>query len=251
MQAASAQAQSIDGPQPRDLSRESLRALLQRTEHDAVDLTTAPARWRSHEWTRFGEGIALVGVAYAADTKILDALQRNHRHITDQYLHRVTSLGGGLGEQLTVAAIVTGYLTHDGRLMNTGIDAFESSLWAAGIVTPAIKRIAGRARPIQHEGQHSYHPFNGSYQSFPSGHSTNAWAIATAVATRYEDQRAVPIVAYALATSVSLARVNERKHFPSDVVAGALIAHAVAKSIVHDHLSIAPTGRGIAMLISF
>ena len=236
---------------PPSLNRQGLEELARRSAHDVKVLSTAPLHWRSRQWEHFGEGIALIAVAYAGDTKIVNAIQRNHHASTDRYLLDVTKLGGGLGEELTIATAAAGYLFHDDRLADTGIDALESSIWAAGVVTPAIKRVAGRARPIQEQGPHSYHPFDSHDQSFPSGHATNAFAIATAIATRYDDHPSVAIVAYTLATSVAVARVNERAHFPSDVVAGALIGHAIAKSIVHEHLSIVPLRHGIAAHLTF
>ena len=140
-------------------------------------------------------------------------------------------------------------------MMDSGIDALESSIAAAGIVTPAIKTVVGRARPIRDLGKHWFQPFNSGFQSFPSGHATNAFAMATAIATRYEDNRYIPAIAYGLATSVALARVHDRVHFASDVLAGGMIGHAVAKSITLNHVrakvAVMPTGNGIAARIRF
>jgi membrane-associated phospholipid phosphatase len=50
-----------------------------------------------------------------------------------------------------------------------------------------------------------------------------------------------------------LARVNDNVHFPSDVVAGALIGRAVAKSITNRHIRrvmILPTRNGIVVAVS-
>lgn len=55
--------------------------------------------------------------------------------------------------------------------------------------------------------------------SFPSGHSANAFAVATTLARRYGQRAAVP--AYVLAALVPVARVHGRHHYVSDVVAGA------------------------------
>ncbi len=225
------------------------KKLTQQTLHDAKDILTAPVRWHLHQWARFGEGMALVVAMYPRDTTISNILVRNHSRLGDRYLHAVTHLGGGYGEDLTFAMIAGGYFTHDERLMNTGIDALESSVFAGGIVTPVLKEAAGRARPIANLGKHSFDPFEN--KSFPSGHSTSAFAIATAIAARYNDTPAVPAIAYTLATSVAIARVYDRAHFPSDVVAGALIGHAVAKSIVHNHVTVIPGHRALLVHVTF
>jgi len=220
---------------------------------DAKDIFPAPVtRWRGHEWLRFGEGVALVVAMYPVDQEISNAFAKNHSRFADRYLHAVTHLGGGYGQDLVILTIAGGYFGHDQRLLDTGVDALESSVFAAGIVTPAIKTAVGRARPIADLGRHSLHPFDKDlYQSFPSGHSTSAFAIATAIADRYDDHPAVPAIAYTLATSIAFARVYDRAHFPSDVVAGALIGHAMAKSIVHNHVTIVPEHRALLVNVTF
>jgi len=233
----------------------TLRSITQRTIGDVKELSTAPLQWKRREWTRFGEGLALVGAVYLADDKILNAVQRNRRGATDRYLNAVTHLGGGAGENVAVLLLASGLLTHNDALRDTGFDALESSVLAAGVVTPVIKRVAGRARPNDELGKHHFEPLS-HYESFPSGHSTNAWAVATAIA-EHSDNRAVPILCYTLATSVSLARVNSNVHFPSDVVAGALIGHAIAKSVTrrhlgpHTRLTVVPNGRGLVAVLHF
>jgi PAP2 superfamily len=220
--------------------------LLHTLGNDAKSLATAPFHWRKHEWARFGEGVALVAAAYAADPSIQRFVQRNRMHASDQFSTNVMRLGGGLGQDITIAMIAGGWLAKDDHLRDTGIEALESSVWASGLVTPALKRIAGRARPIHELGARSWHPFDSTYESFPSGHSTNAWAIATVIATRYDDNRVVPVIAYAAASSVSFARVDINVHWASDVIAGALIGRAVGKGIVtrHGTMTLLPARRG-------
>lgn len=128
-----------------------------------------------------------------------------------------------------------GWLAHDPRLKLTGIEALEADVWASQVVTPLLKHAFHRTRP------------NGGSDSFPSSHSTSAWALATVIANRYDGNRAVPIIAYSLATSVSLARVNDNVHWASDVVAGALIGRAIGKGIIGRHLALMPTRHGFAM----
>jgi hypothetical protein len=205
---------------------------------DARSYLTAPLHWRAHEWARFGEGVALVLAVHAEDRRLLRDVQRIGH---DQFFLNITPFGGGRGEQVTFLLIGTGWLTRDQRMLNTGVDAFESSVFSS-FVTAAGKKITRRERP-----NHS------NNQSFPSGHATNAFAIATAIATDYRDKPVVPVIAYALATTVALARVHENVHFPADVVAGALIGRATAKAITagHTHLTIIPVRRGVAAHLSF
>jgi membrane-associated phospholipid phosphatase len=212
-------------------------------------------RWHEHEWARFGEGAAIILGAYLADDQIVKFVSRQQNHVLNRYLSGVTHLGGGYGIDVAALLAVGGFAARDERMMDAGVDALESSLFAAGVVTPVIKRVAGRARPIYDLGKHSFHPLDSAYQSFPSGHATNAFAIASAIATRYEDNRYVPAIAYTLATSVAIARVHDRVHFASDVLAGGMIGHAIARSIVANHrrahIAVIPTGNGMVADIRF
>src|ERR1043166_6588324 len=77
---------------------------------DAKDIFPAPVtRWRGHEWLRFGEGVALVVAMYPLDQEISNAFAKNHSRIADRYLHAVTHLGGGYGQDLVILTIAGGY----------------------------------------------------------------------------------------------------------------------------------------------
>jgi len=103
----------------------------------------------------------------------------------------------------------------------------------SGLASSTLKMLIGRERPShldQALGQERVLSFHGpgmglhnsTFQSFPSGHTASAFAIATCLATFYP---AAAPVAYAVATWAGLNRVVTHQHFPSDVVAGALVGH--------------------------
>lgn len=203
---------------------------------DAKSLATSPRHWQRAEWTRFGEGTAAVLALYAADKSLYDGVQRNRSSFTNNFAKDITPFGGHRALELSVLMIAGGALAHQTETRDAGRDSLEAELWAAGIVTPVLKRAFGRARPSQDEGAHSFHSLTSSshFESFPSGHATNAFAFATAVAGHY-DNWIVPTIVYTIASGVAFSRVNDRAHFPSDVLAGALIGRAVAKGVVARH----------------
>ena len=202
--------------------------------HDAKEIGTEPIRCKSDQWKRFIIGTAAVVAVYAADRELYDGVQRNRSQFSDQFAKTITPFGGRRAEYISLLMIGGGIWTHDDRLRDAGRDSLESEFLAGGIVTPLLKRSFGRSRPSQGGGAHSFHPFEAQRESFPSGHTTNAFAFATAVAGHYDDWR-VPTLVYSIATGVAISRMNDRAHFPSDVVAGALIGHAIARSVVHRH----------------
>lgn len=95
-----------------------------------------------------------------------------------------------------------------------------SSVALAGLTANLAKRLIGRARPefFSHEGIFGRSMFSGAdFESFPSGHSTTAGALAGCLAIVFPRARVPILLAGAL---MAITRVIVGAHFPSDVVAG-------------------------------
>lgn len=104
----------------------------------------------------------------------------------------------------------------------------------AAVATGGLKLAVGRVRPEDSAAESDpYQPFSG-HASFPSGHSALAFATATAL-DRETEAGWVPWVVYPIAGLVAWSRVQDDKHWTSDVVAGAALgAWTAAKT--HDVL---------------
>ena len=131
-----------------------------------------------------------------------------NRKISDYSLYSLIGAGGG--------ALILGKLSNNEHLRETGILAAEAAVDATA-VTYALKLSTQRARPYQASGTGSF--FNGGL-SFPSEHSALAWSIAGVLAHEYPGPF-TKLLAYGLATTVMVTRVNAHQHFASDVVIGA------------------------------
>lgn len=93
-----------------------------------------------------------------------------------------------------------------------------------GIFITVVKGVIGRARPMVENGPHPFlfKPFtwHWAFNSLPSGHTTTVFSVLVAFGSLFP--RARPLLwAYALAILVS--RIMVTAHFPSDVLAGAVI----------------------------
>jgi hypothetical protein len=112
---------------------------------------------------------------------------------------------------------IVGTARHEERFRETGLICFEA-LIDSTIAVEAIKLVADRARPLEGDGKgHFEDSPNGRWSSgFPSGHAISSWAMASVVAHQYPHPRIIPIMAYALASTVVIARVGARQHFPGD-----------------------------------
>ncbi|HEX2476321.1 MAG TPA: phosphatase PAP2 family protein, partial [Lacipirellulaceae bacterium] len=97
------------------------------------------------------------------------------------------------------------------------------AIGAPGLLTLAIKQLFGRARPYVAEGApYLLHPFalRSEYASFPSGHSTTAFAAAAAIGALWPR---AGIVTWAYALVIASSRVVVTAHFPSDVIGSAIV----------------------------
>ncbi len=120
-----------------------------------------------------------------------------------------------------------------------------------GLLVTVGKRLIGRVRPSE-LGQFAYVPgsWEAKFASLPSGHATTAFATAVAVSLVWPRAR-LPVWIFAIV--IGLSRVVVSAHYPSDVLAGALVG-GLAAILVRDwfaarHLGFAvgPEGRVIAL----
>jgi len=148
-------------------------------------------------------------------------------------LSNAVSYGGslyGLGAFVGTFYFI-GRETKNDRARETGILSAEAMLDSA-IVSGALKGISQRGRP---QSGRDRSEFFDSGNSFPSGHSIEAWSVATIVAHEYSQSRAVQIAAYGLASAVSIARFTGHKHYISDVVVGSAMGYGIGRYVFNAH----------------
>jgi len=150
---------------------------------------------------------------------------------------------GGYLMAASAATWGTGLLLGSDGLKITG-RSLVLGLAADGLVVTSIKVLARRKRP------------DGSdLRSFPSGHTSGAFTASTVLTRRYGWKVGVP--AYALATLTAMDRMEDEKHFASDVVAGAVIGIVIGRAVTaasrkpDSRLRVVPTGLGAKLSFSF
>ncbi len=97
-----------------------------------------------------------------------------------------------------------------------------------GLFATIVKRLIGRARPlVAGNDAFAYLPFGWKvdYASLPSGHATTAFAALVAIGAIFPQARALMWI---YAVLIALSRVVLTAHYPSDVVAGAVVGAAGA-----------------------
>jgi len=169
------------------------------------------------QWAKgglFAGGAVLAGSLF---DRPVDRLMAKHQ---DAGVTRAYGNVGKLTPVVLASAAGAAVLLGDARMQNMGIIALESVAGAAAL-SIATKHVVGRARPSENQGQWS-RSTDRSNASFPSNHSTVAFAAITPFAQEYD----APWL-YSVAAIGSMGRTANRQHWVSDVVAGGMLGYAI------------------------
>ena len=170
----------------------------------------------------------------------------------NQFIGRVTTGTEYLADPGTIVVgsgmYLVGRFTHHHTLADVGLHTTEAIVLGSG-VTMLLKDVLGRSRPfVSNATDPRDFKFGAGFgdadrQSFPSGHTTAAFAAASSLTS--EIHRVYPHltwfagpVLYAGATTVGLARMYHNKHWASDVALGAAIGTFSGRKVVqyqHGH----------------
>jgi membrane-associated phospholipid phosphatase len=129
---------------------------------------------------------------------------------------------------VTVGLVGAGLLSGNHELTRAG-GRLAASIVLSGVTTAGFKLAIGRTRPNEGKGAFDFHPFSGE-DAMPSGHTSAAFAMATSLADDIHRTWA-SVGLYTIATGVGWSRMNDDKHWLTDVVAGAIVGITSAKLI--------------------
>ena len=210
----------------------ALKDEVKRYGRDSVAIFKAPLAWGTKDWEKAAGAVVIVGGLMLADRDIDKAAQKQRSSFTNHISSWTAPLGSGYGFAISGGLLATGLVFHHENLRDTGREAIEAGLLAIAI-DQVMKRAFGRERIADSGGRTVFVP-GSSHDSFPSGHTTEAFAVASVIATRSKGWE-IPVIAYAAAALVAMDRINTRDHFASDVVAGAFLGTTIGRFIVKHH----------------
>ncbi|RJP61749.1 MAG: phosphatase PAP2 family protein [Ignavibacteriales bacterium] len=142
----------------------------------------------------------------------------------------------GIVSYANIAALSTyaaGLIFKKDKVRITGRLLFES-LSISGVTVVLARYVFARSRPYSGEGQWKYNWFewNNEIESFPSGHTTVAFAFSTVLAERIDNNWA-RLGLYGLASLTAFARVYNNQHWASDVFVGALLGFVTGMHVIN------------------
>lgn len=139
-----------------------------------------------------------------------DDVARVFKRMGEPTVYAVPALG-------TIAA---GVILGDDRVTRAG-GRMTAGLLTAAVVTNLLKPLVGRRRPAETGDAFEFTPFS-NRDSWPSGHTAMAFALATGVGDELHSTPAT-VLLYGAAGLTSWSRLNDNRHWGSDVLAGALV----------------------------
>jgi hypothetical protein len=147
---------------------------------------------------------------------------RRSRDISNYTLYSIAAVAS--------SSFVLGHIKSDDRLQEAGLLAGEAAINSTA-VSFLLKSITQRPRPFENTG-------NGTFfregASFPSEQSAAAWSIASVWAHEYPGTLS-QILAYGMASAVTMTRVTSKQHFASDAVFGSVLGWYFGRQTYRAH----------------
>jgi membrane-associated phospholipid phosphatase len=158
--------------------------------------------------------------AQNADIELLRAINIGRNEHLDPSFRFVTNSAAPVAIGLPVILFGTGLIMKDTLGMNKSL-YIGASVLSAAVITSIIKYTIDRPRPFETYPDIEKAAPAGS-PSFPSGHTSDAFSLATSLSIAYPKWYVI-VPSYAWAVTVAYSRMHLGVHYPSDVLAGALV----------------------------
>jgi hypothetical protein len=218
----------VDSPDPRPTGENRLgRQLLKNIADDQKAIWTSPTRlrWVDADWLlplgAVAGGMLATDAEYSKHLSLSSNGIRYSNDVSNYGIGALVGVGGGM--------YLWGRATHDDHKRETGMLAGEAAIDSFAAVY-ALKYAFGRERPRpNYQGR-----FWQGGDSFPSEHAAAAWSIASIIAHEYPGPL-TSLLAYGMASAVSISRINAEEHFPTDVLVGSAIGWYVAQRVYRKH----------------
>jgi membrane-associated phospholipid phosphatase len=180
---------------------------------------TAPLHWDGRDWAWFGGSLLAIGLAHRYDSQV-------RTHFVGSGAAPPNLNSEDTKDAIPTAAVLGGtwafaLLTRDSDGYREGWAMLEAAA-LSGVTAYALKFAVGRQTPQQATDPNEW--FKGG-ASFPSLHSTAAFAVGTVLAESGNDDYRLlrRMLGYGLGLATSYERLKHNAHWLSDTAAGAAL----------------------------
>ncbi|MEI7965096.1 MAG: phosphatase PAP2 family protein [Chitinophagaceae bacterium] len=158
--------------------------------------------------------------AQNADINLLKSINNNESSFKNSFFKADAQSVTIINIAAPAALFIAGELKHNKQLKKDAL-YMTGAFVLSSVITQATKRIVKRERPFDKYSFIVKRSSGGGY-SFPSGHTSAAFTTATSLSLLFPKWYVV-VPAFLWAGSVGYARMYQGVHYPSDVLAGALV----------------------------
>ncbi len=159
------------------------------------------------------------------DIRLLRSINSGEILNSDKYFRFITNSDTYVIIGAPVILAGAGLIREDNKMVRNAFIMAAGSILNAG-VTSALKYSINRDRPFETYPDILKKAKAGS-PSFPSGHTSSAFATATSLSLAYPEWYVI-VPSFAYAGTVAYSRMHLGVHYPSDVAAGAVIGAGCA-----------------------
>jgi membrane-associated phospholipid phosphatase len=184
---------------------------------------------RKKEFSRLAS-VFLLWALFLIPTPVAFGQNLDIRILRQINLHRNTSLDGtfkNLSNSVSPLVVGTpivlfgvGLIKKDSLLKHQAL-YIGATVVASVVITNVFKYSINRTRPFNRYTD-IQNVVDETSPSFPSGHTSNAFALATSLSLTYPKWYII-VPSYTWATTVAYSRLDMGVHYPSDVIGGAII----------------------------
>jgi membrane-associated phospholipid phosphatase len=204
--------------------------------YNGINLVKQPFAWGKEGWITAGGSLVFVASMLTLDEAINQPISTWQTDFAVNF-GNAGDIVGGLPVQggITAGAFLAGQLFKNNKLTHFGLDNLQAQVFTGGVAL-VIKNLSHRARPETGEGAFKwYGPFKGwGNESFFSGHTAFSFCTANMVYLHSGKKWWVGVLGFGTATAVGLSRMQQQKHWSSDVVMGAIMGTAIS-GFVYKH----------------
>jgi membrane-associated phospholipid phosphatase len=197
---------------------------------------TSPLRWDLTDWSLFAGTLVAVGAAHHYDSAV-------RSHFEKTYAPGQTVNSEDFRDAIPAAGMLVGTWGYATLIDNSdGRREAWTMLEAAGlssVTAYALKYAVGREGPDQTSDPNEW--FKGGGGSFPSWHTTAAFAVGTVLAESGDDEFRWlrRIIGYGLGAFTGYERMKHNAHWLSDTIAGAALGASSARFAMNRNYQLA------------
>lgn len=164
--------------------------------------------------------------AQNVDVRILQQIHTPHYTVADGTFKLLTNSTTYVSLGIPAGLLAVGWLKHDSMALRSAMITTVACA-ITGVVTLSMKYAWNRPRPFSSYPKFFMQKTVGGSPSFPSGHTSLAFAAATMLSLQYPRWYVI-VPSYVWAGCVGYSRMYLGVHYPSDVLVGAIIGSASA-----------------------